>query len=329
MVRAAGSSPADLRFHYVASADGAWNRLARWKTADTRWHDLGTVSTGTSGGFATVTRTAWNFPDTDHPYILSTVRPPAPALACPSVCEHSAGNVFTASGSGTGSTYHWTFPASATLRTGQGTASTTADWSTGTGYIYVYADNGSGCVSLPDSCLPLANLLPVAEFTVSAENGFSNSVTFTDASTWPAHWLWDFGDGAGSVSPSPVHEYNGTGGYTVTLTVTSKDGCVAQIHHPVTVEGNPLFIPNTFTPTGDHLNEGFRPVMRSGGPLSFSIFNRWGELLYASDADDAYDTWDGTYRGKNCSEDIYVCRVRYKNQTGAYRIITTHVTLLR
>ncbi len=40
-----------------------------------------------------------------------------------------------------------------------------------------------------------------------------------------ASYLWDFGDGATSTSPTPSHTYNNVGSYTIKLTVTTTGGC--------------------------------------------------------------------------------------------------------
>jgi len=41
-----------------------------------------------------------------------------------------------------------------------------------------------------------------------------------------ATWLWDFGDGSTSTSPTPgAHVYNTPGAYPITLTVTTQSGC--------------------------------------------------------------------------------------------------------
>ena len=51
------------------------------------------------------------------------------------------------------------------------------------------------------------------------------TVTFTDKSTGtPTSWKWDFGDGSTSNAQNPVHTYNQLGTYTVTLTITNKNG---------------------------------------------------------------------------------------------------------
>ena len=67
---------------------------------------------------------------------------------------------------------------------------------------------------------------PVAAFTGTPTSGtVPLTVTFTDQSTGsPTSWSWTFGDGGTSTAQNPVHTYNSTGTYTVTLTATNAVG---------------------------------------------------------------------------------------------------------
>lgn len=38
-------------------------------------------------------------------------------------------------------------------------------------------------------------------------------------------WLWDFGDGNQSTQQNPIHQFSSTGTYTVSLTITTTNGC--------------------------------------------------------------------------------------------------------
>ena len=69
-------------------------------------------------------------------------------------------------------------------------------------------------------------VIPAADFTVNATSGESPlAVGFTDTSTGkPMAWEWDFGDGAVSTEPDPVHIYEVPGTYTVKLTVENSKG---------------------------------------------------------------------------------------------------------
>jgi PKD repeat protein len=66
---------------------------------------------------------------------------------------------------------------------------------------------------------------PVAGFVADRTNGTAPlTVQFTDQSTGAASWLWNFGDGATSTDPNPMHIYGSGGSFTVTLTVSNSAG---------------------------------------------------------------------------------------------------------
>ncbi len=69
--------------------------------------------------------------------------------------------------------------------------------------------------------------ITVADST-HADFGFSiagNTVTFTDSSTNPNSWAWDFGDGNTDPNQHPMHTYAGTGNFTVCLTAGANTPC--------------------------------------------------------------------------------------------------------
>ena len=82
-----------------------------------------------------------------------------------------------------------------------------------TSYITIGDLNLDFSFTLSDTCVPL-----VADFT-------DLSTAFPGDSSINS-WLWDFGDGGSAATPNPVHTYVVEGDYTVSLTVTTDQGCV-------------------------------------------------------------------------------------------------------
>lgn len=78
----------------------------------------------------------------------------------------------------------------------------------------------------------------------------------------------------------------------------------------VICEQSQLFIPNTFTPNGNGENDRFYPRGRGIRTIKlFRVYDRWGELIFEKtnvDANDYNNGWDGTFRGKELSPDVYV-----------------------
>lgn len=79
----------------------------------------------------------------------------------------------------------------------------------------------------------LIKILPAISAAFSASKTFlcrvTDAVQFNNTSFGPGTitYLWDFGDGTTSTLATPSHTFNLKGTYTVTLTVTSSEGCTA------------------------------------------------------------------------------------------------------
>jgi trimeric autotransporter adhesin len=70
-----------------------------------------------------------------------------------------------------------------------------------------------------------------------------------------------------------------------------------------------VFIPNSFTPNGDGLNDMLRVYGYKIKELKLMVFNQWGEKLF--ETSDQTRGWDGTFRGKTQPSGVYmyVCRM--------------------
>jgi gliding motility-associated-like protein len=116
---------------------------------------------------------------------------------------------------------------------------------------------------------------------------------------------WTFGDNTTSTDVEPIHLYSQEPrNYTINLIATSIDGCSDTTSIIVTVPETLIFyVPNSFTPNGDELNNTFLPIFTSGfDPFDYrlSIYNRWGELIFESL--DHTVGWDGTFKNLGISE---------------------------
>ena len=127
-------------------------------------------------------------------------------------------------------------------------------------------------------------------------------------------------DSAGIHTVSVVHWANGCVSDTQTTTIEI-------IQCPVTI----FYMPNTFTPNGDELNQTWHPVITSGideNDFNLTVYNRWGELIWESY--DIYSGWDGTYNGKICPEGVYFYIGTCKDsKTSNKFLIQGHITLIR
>lgn len=91
---------------------------------------------------------------------------------------------------------------------------------------------------------------------------------------------------------------------------------------------NPIYVPNTFTPNNDGINDLFlaRGVNIRG--FRMEIRNRWGELIFVSE--DINKGWNGAVKeGEHYAQiDTYLWTVYYDSKDGRQKR-TGHVTLIR
>lgn len=127
------------------------------------------------------------------------------------------------------------------------------------------------------------------------------------------------------------HTFSTYGDFPVTLVATDKDGCTDTAVKTVVVKlVFALYIPNTFTPNGNNLNEEFKVIGVGVDSSNYNIviFNRIGEAIWESS--DITQGWNGrskqgstefpqgTYAYMINCKDIY--GVRHK-QTGTINLI--------
>ncbi|AEA44877.1 PKD domain-containing protein [Fluviicola taffensis] len=202
---------------------------------------------------------------------------------------------------------------------------TFGDGNTGTGTTVSHVFTQVGCydvtveITTTDGCITdttLSNIVcvvpdPIANFNWSpvSPTTINSTINFNDNSVNAATYAWDFGAFGTSTLENPIINYGNidAGSYQVCLTVTSPEGCVNDICKPIVfIEEFLIFVPNTFTPDGDEFNNVFKPVVPVGMALddyTFTIFNRWGEVLFESH--DVNFGWDGTYHGTQVKEGAY------------------------
>ena len=67
-----------------------------------------------------------------------------------------------------------------------------------------------------------------------------------------------------------------------------------------------LIMPNVFTPNYDSINDVFRPITDEITELEFTIYNRYGNLIFETKRVRGF--WDGrTTAGEACPDGVYFC----------------------
>jgi gliding motility-associated-like protein len=115
------------------------------------------------------------------------------------------------------------------------------------------------------------------------------------------------------------------------LISTTDHGCVDTTIEFLDIRDDMnVFIPNTFTPNSDGVNDVFQVKgmgFKAEG-FTMEVFDRWGHMVYFGR--DVTKGWDGTVKGGTPVEGVYIYRIKAVGTNGEGRKeFSGHVTLIR
>jgi len=159
----------------------------------------------------------------------------------------------------------------------------------------------------------------ITVFVEDLEAGFNfdineDVIEFTNTTSGSSDIFWDLDEGNSSTEENFFHSFNDPySEHTVTLIANSELGCIDSVSH--TFYPPPLlYIPNSFTPDGDGLNEAFKVIGSSLSTFHLWIYDRDGHLVF--ETENILEPWDGS----NMRGDYYV-------QDGIYTYVLRAKTL--
>ena len=208
-----------------------------------------------------------------------------------------------------------------------------------TSFIYT-VPNINGCDSVITVNLTVFPE-PIAAFTSNPEllEFGQPEIQMIDESVGQiTNWNWTFSSETGIFQTSnlqnPIFSIpnNTSGNLSFVLEVSNDQGCTSQINSVLNIlEDAALYIPNTFSPDGNALNNVFKVYGRNIDPGAFelSIYNRWGEQIFKSS--DATIGWDGSVSNLGAAPvGTYTYRVTYRFINGQdSQTIHGHLNLIR
>jgi gliding motility-associated-like protein len=186
---------------------------------------------------------------------------------------------------------------------------------TGDYNIQLMATNKLGCADTavhPINVVPLPTAIPVSNPVIIISGASAQlNMNYTGpivSYTWLPVQHLDCTN-----CPQPVANPQFSTDYRVQ--VQDRYGCKnsGDITVKVVCNGQNFFIPNTFSPNGDGVNDIF--YLRGTGLFrikSLLIFNRWGEIVFEKrefPVNDPVAGWDGNYKGKKAKADVYVYQI--------------------
>ena len=169
--------------------------------------------------------------------------------------------------------------------------------------------------------VPHLQVEPAYSFILEGENVSLHALS-TDSCNWyPNNWLSCSSCNTTIAAPALETIY--------TVTATNQYGCTTISTATVQVDLEAtLYIPNSFSPNGDGMNEVFKPIYNHVHNIQLLIFDRWGLLIFRSS--DTELGWDGTYKNGKCQEDVYVYKLDYiDDPTNRLHSVSGQVTLIR
>lgn len=190
--------------------------------------------------------------------------------------------------------------------------------------VQLIATDNNGCKDTTDRLIKVFPK-PVALFVADPLIVFvpTTPTNMFNKSTGAVSYFWNFGDNSGtSTETNPSYTYQTPGEYQITLVATNAQGCKDTFNLAskiLALNESDIQIPNAFTPNPngssgsgvfdplDKSNDIFHPVVRGAQKYEMSIYSRWGELLF--NTKDVNVGWDGYYKGKLCTQDVYVFKV--------------------
>ncbi|MFL5787765.1 MAG: PKD domain-containing protein [Flavisolibacter sp.] len=177
--------------------------------------------------------------------------------------------------------------------------------------VTALATNSSGCMDTAYKNI-LIQPLPQVEMpsALTVQAGFPVTIPATYSANVISYlWMPETGLSC-TTCAQPVAGPKFNTKYTVSF--IDSNGCrnSAQIQVIVICKNANVFVPNTFSPNGDGMNDVF--YVRGRGldrVKSLRIFNRWGQVVFEQTnfpVNDATYGWNGTFKGNKPIPDVYV-----------------------
>ena len=182
-------------------------------------------------------------------------------------------------------------------------ANTTTSYTTsGKNFITLVAGNSKGCKDSINKEYVIDNFIPFAgnDTTIVVGEQIQFNASGGSLYSWTPNLYLNVANIADPVGFYPVIDT-----ILYTVNITSSNGCIGADDIVVRiVKQGSYFMPNGFTPNNDGNNDRIRPILIGYTKLNyFSIYNRWGELLFNSK--NINDSWDGTYKDQKCEMGTY------------------------
>ena len=170
---------------------------------------------------------------------------------------------------------------------------------------------------------------PISAFHANPDtmNILSSESNFVDDSEGNiVNWNWNFGDNTiADFSQNPYHYFkDSAGSYTVSLIIEDDFGCKdTTFRHVIITNEYWIYIPNSFTPDNDQINDKFC-ISYNGireATFLFNVYDRFSNIVYSTTNIhdlDCNNGWDGNYQetGTPLLMATYIYEIYYQDFEG-------------
>ena len=121
-----------------------------------------------------------------------------------------------------------------------------------------------------------------------------------------------------------------TGNFIIKQLAYNESGCIDSMHNTLRVLPELLiYLPNSFTPNGDLLNDTWQPRIFASSYYSLMIRDRWGHIVFESE--DPNVGWDGKQKNEDILSPIglYFYQIRVADPEGRILNYDGPITLYR
>ncbi len=172
---------------------------------------------------------------------------------------------------------------------------------------------------------------PINGFTISPDEiTIDNpSIVIADSSSGATTCVYLMSDGGSIEAFDGQYTFTEFGQQTIVQILENEFGCKSSATAYVDIGGTIVFVPNSFTPDGDGVNDAWRPEMIGVTEYHLEIYNRWGVRIFESD--DANEYWMGNKDGGKyyVENGSYEYRIFFKDQLSKTKAIKGNIVVLR
>ncbi len=225
------------------------------------------------------------------------------------ICK-GANATFTVTSPEAGITYNWYSTATGGTALATGVSYTANNVQAATDLYVEQTNSTTGCTSTTRTKVSITLSPDLANPVVTADSIRINSIRFTwQPVAGATGYQVSLDNGTTWIAPSGpglVHIVTGLRpAQEVTLIVRALGVC-GNTETELKARSLPdrLFVPNSFSPNGDGLNDRLMVYGYGVQDIRFMVFNQWGEKVFETTSQSA--GWDGMYKGKAQPSGVYM-----------------------